>query len=81
MKKNQIASIVLIMMVSLVVSYLVVSSIFNRGKANVVEVKTIDRIESTVEQPQKEVFHKDAINPAVQVFIGVEEAGNNEPKK
>jgi hypothetical protein len=32
-------------------------------------VKTIDPIDSLIEEPSTEIFNKDAINPAVQVQI------------
>ena len=71
MKKSDIAMIVLIASLGIVVAYFVASSIpFLRVPSSGVEVQTIPKISSDIEQPDKTVFHRDAINPTVEAIVG-----------
>lgn len=69
MKKSDVAMIILIASASVMVSYFVAKSVFGDVYNGTASVKTIDKIESTVEKPSKDIFNKNAINPAVQVQI------------
>ena len=70
MKKSDIAMIVLIASL-VVVAYFVASSIpFLRVPSSGVEVQTIAKISPDIEQPDKTVFHRDAINPTVEAIVG-----------
>lgn len=71
MKKNDIAITVAIVVVCLFISYFIVNAIFTNFK-NQTKVKKVDLISKDVVEPSPDVFNKDAINPAVQVFIGQE---------
>lgn len=69
MKKTDVAMIILIASVSVVVAFFTAKAIFGDtydGKAN---VKTIEKIDSSIVQPSSKIFNKDAINPTVQVEI------------
>lgn len=77
MKKNDIAMIVVIAAICLIASYLIVSAVFMQNKPNEAKVHVVDLIKSDVADPDKNVFNKDAINPAVQVFIGREGQNSN----
>lgn len=71
MKKSDIAMIILIASISMVVAYFVVKAIpvfqsTNQPK----QVSTFEEISSSVADPDPEVFNDEAINPAVEVFIG-----------
>ena len=61
--------IILIAAVSAGIAYFVASSLFGGKTESGVTVKTIDPITSTIEQPDKAIFNKDAINPSVEVNI------------
>lgn len=63
--------IVLIAGVSILVSFLIANQIsFLKPPQKGEEVKTIDRINPTVDEPDTSVFRSDAINPTVQTVIG-----------
>ena len=71
MKKSDIAMIVLIASISMVVAYFVVKAIpvfqsTNEPK----QVSTFEEISPTVNDTDTDVFNDQAINPAVEVFIG-----------
>ncbi len=69
MKKTDIAMIVLIASVSVVVAFFVAKSVFGDVYTGTAKVKTIDKIDSTIVDPNPAIFNKNAINPAIQVQI------------
>jgi len=69
MKKTDIAMIILIASVSVLISFFVAKSIFGDVYTGTAKVKTIDKIDSSIVEPDTDVFNKNAINPAVQVQI------------
>lgn len=69
MKKTDIAMIVLIATVSVVVAFFVTNSIFGGSEEEAVQVKTIERIEASIDEPNQSIFNAEAINPAVEVQI------------
>lgn len=71
MKKSDIAMIVLIASLGVIVAYFIASNIpFLRVPSSGVEVQTIPKISPDIEQPDKVVFHRDAINPTVEAIVG-----------
>lgn len=71
MKSTDIAMIILIASVSVGVAFGIVSAIPGLKVSNEpVKVKTIEKYTSSVVEPDKRVFNKDAINPTVDVTIG-----------
>ncbi len=84
MKKNDIALVVTIVIVCVAGSYFLISSLFIKKQPNEAKVKVIEVVKSTLKTPDEKIFHKDSINPAVQVFIGLEkneEEQANKPDK
>lgn len=69
MKKTDIAMIILIASTSVLIAYFVARSIFGDVYTGTARVQTIDKIESFVEEPNPDIFNKDAINPSVQIQI------------
>lgn len=69
MKKTDIAMIIFIASVSVVVAFFVAKSIFGYAYTGSAKVKTIDKIDPSINEPSSEIFNKNAINPAVQVQI------------
>ncbi|MGY4893878.1 MAG: hypothetical protein ACO1N2_04280 [Candidatus Saccharimonadota bacterium] len=69
MKKTDIAMIVLIATISVVVAFFITNAIFGGSEEEAVTVKSIDRIESTIDSPNQNIFNAEAINPAVEVQI------------
>lgn len=69
MKKTDIAMVVLIASVSVILSFFIAKAIFGDVYNGSAKVKTIDRIETTVVEPSKEIFNDQAINPTVPINI------------
>jgi hypothetical protein len=76
MKKSDIAMIVLIASLSILSSYFVGNAIVGDRKNESVKVKVTEAITTAVEQPSKETFNENAINPTVEVIIG----GDGQPQ-
>ncbi len=70
MKKNDIALIVLIVSVSLVVTYFVVKAIVGDPKKQEVTAEVVEPITPNLTQPSNKIFNRDAINPTVVIQIG-----------
>ncbi len=70
MKKTDIAMIVLIASVSILVSFFATRAIFGGAANENVKVKTIEKINADIVQPDPAIFNKDAINPSVEVQVG-----------
>lgn len=71
MKKTDIAMIVFIISISVLGSYFIVGAIPGlKASDEPVSVKTIESYSPDIEEVDKEVFNKDAINPTVEVTIG-----------
>jgi hypothetical protein len=69
MKKTDLAMIVFIASVSILVAYLIGTSVFGNITTQGEKVKTITPISTSVETPDPTIFNKNAINPAVEVQI------------
>lgn len=69
MKKTDIAMIILIATVCILVAFFVTRGILGNPGEETVNVKTIERIETSITPPDESIFNKDAINPAIQVQI------------
>jgi len=69
MKKTDIAMVILIASISVLVAYFATKSVFGNVYSGTAQVKTIDKIDSSIIAPSSSIFNKDAINPAVQVQI------------
>jgi len=70
MKKSDIAMIILIVSISVLVSYFIAKSVIGDVTNQSVKVKTAEKISTDLAQPNTAVFNKDAINPTVEVTIG-----------
>lgn len=70
MKNTDIAALILIASISMVIAYFVADAVIGKPTSESVKVKTIERISSDIQEPDKSIFNKDAINPTVEVIIG-----------
>jgi hypothetical protein len=70
MKRTDIAMIVFIASMSILVSYFVAKSILGDAANKPVTVKAAEPISKTIKEPDERIFHADAVNPTVEVFIG-----------
>lgn len=77
MKKNDIALLILIASITLVISFLLVKSLFGTPSALQTKVETVEAISASLQQPPATVFNKDAINPTVLIQIG--DTSNQQP--
>lgn len=77
MKRNDIALIILIASITLVISFLLVKTIFGEPQNAATKVEKVEAISSNITQPSESIFNKDAINPTVVIQIG--NAANQQP--
>ena len=70
MKKNDIALIVLIVSISLVISYFIVKGILGNPKNDQTTAEAVEPITPNLVQPSNQIFNRDAINPTVVIQIG-----------
>lgn len=69
MKKTDIAMIILIATVCVLGAFFVTRSILGEPGSETVNVKTVERIDASITDPDPSIFNEDAINPAVQVEL------------
>lgn len=75
MKKTDIATIILVASIGIVVAYFVASNlVFLRLPKSGVEVQTMTKIDSNVEQPDPSIFNTNAINPTVETVVGANQS-------
>ena len=68
--------IILIASLSVMVSFMIANQLtFLKPPEKGQKVPTIEKIKSTVEDPDATVFNRDAINPTVQTVIGGSSSG------
>ena len=79
MKKTDIAMIIFIASTSVIVSFFVAKIFFGDVYKGEVKVKTIERIESAINEPDPEIFYKGAINPSVKVEISDDSKKQSNP--
>lgn len=70
MKQSDIATIVLIAAISVTAAYFIANAVVGKPSSTSVSVKTAEPISAEVQEPDKNIFNKDAINPTVEVTIG-----------
>jgi hypothetical protein len=69
MKKTDIAMIIFVASVSMLVAYFIVRAVLGEVYDGSTTIKTIDRIDSSIIQPDPRIFNENAINPAIPVEI------------
>lgn len=77
MKKSDIALLILVVSVSVVISYFVGQAVLGGSVAKPVEVETAEPISADIVEPSPDIFSSNAINPTVQIKIG--ETTNQQP--
>lgn len=71
MKKTDIAMVVLIAGVSMMAAFLIASNLsFLKVSKQGTKVDTVEKISSSVEEPDTATFNSEAINPTVKTVIG-----------
>jgi hypothetical protein len=69
-KRNDIALLILIVSITLVISFFVVKAIFGEPQNQAVKVEKVEPVSADIVQPSSGIFNKDAINPTVVIQIG-----------
>ncbi len=77
MKKSDIALLALIVSLTLVISFLVVKTIFGEATNEATKVEKAESISANLVEPSPTIFNRDAINPTVVIQIG--NSGNQQP--
>lgn len=77
MKKTDIAMIILIASISALFAYFIAQAVIGEPEQEDVQVKTVEKITSDIEEPSNSIFNKDAINPTVERETG--RSANNLP--
>ena len=77
MKKNDIALIILIVSISMVISYFIAKAAIGTPKTNQVSAEVVEPITPDLVQPSSKIFNRDAINPTVVIQIG--DPSNQQP--
>lgn len=70
MKKSDIAILVLIVSITLVISFLLVKALFGEPQSQALKAEKVDPIAATIQEPSPSIFNKDALNPTVVIQIG-----------
>jgi len=70
MKKNDIALIVLIVSISLVISYFVAKALIGNPQSKQVTAEVVEPIKPDLVDPSSKIFNRDAINPTIVIQIG-----------
>jgi hypothetical protein len=70
MKKSDIAMIVLIASVFILIAFFGTRAVFGGSPNEAVKVKTIEKINSSIEEPSGDIFNSNAINPTYRVNVG-----------
>jgi hypothetical protein len=77
MKKNDIALVVLIVSISLVVTYFIAKAIVGDPKGQEVSAEVVEAITPDLATPSNKIFNRDAINPTIVIHIG--DPSNQQP--
>lgn len=70
MKRNDIALLILIVSITLVISFLIVKAVFGEPQSVATKVEKVELISSQIVPPSSTIFNKNAINPTVVIQIG-----------
>lgn len=70
MKKGDYGLLILIVSLSLVISFIGVKALFGEPKNSSTKVEVAESISPTITEPSSDIFNKDAINPTVVIQIG-----------
>ena len=70
MKQSDIFTLILVAGIGLFCSFFVVQLLLGDPKEAMVTFRTVVPIESSLVDPDPEVFHSSAINPTVEVYVG-----------
>ena len=67
MKKNDLAALLVIIVIGGVFSYFIANAVIGKPKNNPVQVETVTTIAPTFPTPDSRVFNSEAVDPTVEV--------------
>lgn len=67
MKKNDLAAIIIIVILATIFSYFIANSVIGRPQTNPVEVEVATPVQANFATPDSRIFNKDAIDPTVDI--------------
>ena len=70
MRQSDIFTVIAVAIVGVIVSALLLNMILGNPDEKSVSFKTVAVIESSLENPDPEIFNPEAINPTVEVYVG-----------
>lgn len=70
MKKSDLTMVILIASITVIISFIATRAIFGGAEAEQVKVKTVDKINATIQEPDPSIFNSGAINPTYEVTVG-----------
>lgn len=70
MKKNEIAILIIIVGLVGMATYFLVNSFASGLVAKDAKVDIVDKISTTLAEPDKAVFSKDNVNPTIKIKVG-----------
>lgn len=68
MKQSDVFTVVLVASIGTIAAFIILNMFLK--VPDYAKVKTIDVIESSLAQPDSEMYNVDAINPTVEVYVG-----------
>ena len=74
MKQTDIAMLILIVSITLLISYFLGNALLVGDTARSTEVETVEAISSEFAQPDEDIFNEDAINLTQTIIIGETES-------
>jgi hypothetical protein len=77
MKKNEIALLMVIVIVAALSSYFLLGAILKPADNQKKSVKVVEEISATVDTPSTKIFNTTAIDPAIKTVIG--DSSNQQP--
>ena len=76
MKQSDLITIILVASVGMLATFFVGNAILGNPDLEKAEFKTVNEISTSLEEPDPELFNREAINPTVEVEIGTCEDTN-----
>lgn len=70
MKRSDIALLILIVSITLVISFLSIQALFGQPNNEAVAVERAESVSADIVPPSPAIFNSDAINPTVVIQIG-----------
>lgn len=74
MKRKDISTVVVIVVIAALISFFLANAIFNKSRTKKEQVEVVQAINSEFPTPDKKFFNSDSINPTQIITVG---RGNN----